>query len=214
MEICFNLNHVFDDDVSLFIGSISSPLRKLNFFKIPIKKIRSNSKAIKFTRANLIVIEYNEIIVRRRPAMGMLQSMIEVPNDPRVLHKKKLIKDNIIKSFSMKLNQISKKINYSFSHFNLNIEIHYTKIKKIKFKNCKWLSLNKIENSGVPTVMKTVVKTIGAKPTKDVKINAILIGRFEKLNNPARAKSIIFNKVQPLLPLDLLSLSYKISPDK
>ena len=56
--------------------------------KIPIKKIQNNSKAIKFTRAYLIINEFNEILIRRRPAKGMLQSMIEIPSDPWVKYKK------------------------------------------------------------------------------------------------------------------------------
>ena len=126
--------------------------------KIPIKKNRSNSKTIKFTRAYLIVNEFNEILVRRRPAKGMLQSMIEVPNDAWVKHRKYLIRDNLIKSFSMKLFKFKKEIIYSFSHFDLDIKVYFAKVIKTKFKNYQWLSLTKIDNSGLPTVMKKIVK--------------------------------------------------------
>ena len=43
--------------------------------------------------------EFNEILVRRRPKKGMLQSMIEVPNDQWVKQKKKLVRNNFIKPF-------------------------------------------------------------------------------------------------------------------
>ena len=56
--------------------------------KIPIKKNKKNKKVIKFTRAYLIVNEFNEFIVRRRPSTGMLQSMIEFPNDLWANNKK------------------------------------------------------------------------------------------------------------------------------
>ena len=125
---------------------------------IPNKKTRSKSKEIKFTRAYLIVNEFSEILVRRRPAEGMLQSMIEVPNDLWVKDRKKLTRINLIKSFSIKLFKLKNKIIYSFSHFNLDIEVYFANVKKTKFKKYQWLSLTKIDNSGLPTVMKKIVK--------------------------------------------------------
>ncbi len=58
----------------------------------------------------------------------------------------------------MKLFKIKQKIIYSFSHFDLYIETYFTEVKKIKIKNYHWLSLNKINYSGLPTVMKKIVK--------------------------------------------------------
>ena len=126
--------------------------------EIPIKKIKSNSKKIKFTRAYIIVNEFNEILVRRRPKKGMLQSMIEVPNDQWIKQKKKLVRNNFIKSLSLKLVKLRKKSIYSFSHFDLYIEVYFTKVRKIKFKNYHWLSLTKIDNAGLPTVMRKIVR--------------------------------------------------------
>ena len=126
--------------------------------KIPFKKIQNKLKPKKYTRAYLIINEFNEILIRRRPSKGMLQSMIEVPNDSWVENKKNLIRDNLIKLFSIKLIKFRKKIIYSFSHFDLDIEIYYTKVRKKIFKNYKWLSLSKIDNFGFPTVMKRIVK--------------------------------------------------------
>ena len=126
--------------------------------KIPAKKIKNNLKSIKYTRAYLIINEFNEILIRRRPAKGMLQSMIEVPNDLWVENKKNLIRDSLIKLFSIKLLKFRKKIIYSFSHFDLYIEIYYTKVRKKRFKNHRWISLTKIDNFGLPTVMKKIVK--------------------------------------------------------
>ena len=125
--------------------------------KIPIKKTKNNSKAIKFTRVYLIVNEFNEILIRRRPAKGMLPSMIEVPNDAWAKHRKNLVRDNLIKSFSMKLFKLKEKIIYSFSHFDLDIEVYFAKVIKTRFKNYQWLSLTKIDNSGLPTVMRKIV---------------------------------------------------------
>ena len=88
----------------------------------------------------------------------MLQSMIEVPNDLWVENKKNLIRDSLIKLFSIKLLKFRKKIIYSFSHFDLYIEIYYTKVRKKRFKNHRWISLTKIDNFGLPTVMKKIVK--------------------------------------------------------
>ncbi len=126
--------------------------------KIPAKKIKNSLKSKKHTRAYLIVNEFNEILVRRRPAKGMLQSMIEIPNDLWVKNKKNLIKDNLIKLFSLKLSKLSEKIIYSFTHFDLHIEIYSTKVRKKRFKKYQWLSLSKVNNYGLPTVMKKIVQ--------------------------------------------------------
>ena len=126
--------------------------------KIPIKKIRNNSKVIKYTKAYLIVNEFNEILIRRRPAKGMLQSMMEVPNDAWVKNRKNLVRDNLVKSFSIKLLKLKEKIIYSFSHFDLDIKMYFAKVKKTNSKNYQWLSLTKIDNSGLPTIMRKIIK--------------------------------------------------------
>ena len=127
--------------------------------KIPAKKIKNNLKPKKYTRAYLIVNEFNEILIRRRPSKGMLQSMIEIPNDLWIENKKNLIRDNLIKLFSLKLSKLREKIIYSFSHFDLCIEIYFTKVRKKRFKNYQWLSLGKVDNFGFPTVMKKIIQT-------------------------------------------------------
>ena len=125
---------------------------------IPIKRAQNNPKEIKYTRAYLIVNEFNEILVRRRTETGMLQSMIEVPNDLWVKNRKNLVMDNFINSSSFKLFKLKEKNVYSFSHFDLYIEAYFARVKKIKIRKYLWLSLNKIDNSGLPTVMKKIVK--------------------------------------------------------
>ena len=89
----------------------------------------------------------------------MLQSMIEIPNDLWIENKKNLIRDNLIKLFSLKLSKLREKIIYSFSHFDLCIEIYFTKVRKKRFKNYQWLSLGKVDNFGFPTVMKKIIQT-------------------------------------------------------
>ena len=125
---------------------------------IPEKKINKNINKIKFTRAYLIINEFNEILVRRRPDTGMLQSMVEIPNDLWVENKKDLVKDNLLKTYNFKLYKINKSIIYSFSHFDLSIVTYFAKIKKKSIKNYKWIRLNKINSSGLPTVMKKIIK--------------------------------------------------------
>ena len=125
---------------------------------IPLRKFKINSKPIKLTRAYIIINEHNEIVVRRRSSSGMLQSMVEIPNDLWVNKKKQLERDGLIKLISKKFNKIKKSLIYSFSHFDLNVEIYFTKIKKRKFIKHRWLSLLKIDNSGMPTIMKKIIK--------------------------------------------------------
>ena len=125
---------------------------------IPVKNKNIKMKPKKFTRAYIILNQYNEVLLRRRPSHGMLQSMLEVPND-EWLDKKKLLKtDKIIKSLSIKHLKLIKKFIYIFNHYNLNVDIFYTLVSKKKIKNYSWLSLKKTMQSGLPTLMKKIIK--------------------------------------------------------
>ena len=97
---------------------------------IPVKVKKTTSKPKKFSRAYILLNEKNEILVRKRASKGMLASMLEVPNDDWV-EKKSLLRRDVI------VNEIQKKLirkgdlRYSFSHFDLYLEIFYKKIRKI-----------------------------------------------------------------------------------
>ena len=43
-------------------------------------------------------------------------------------------------------------------YFDLDITIYFTVVKKRKFQNHFWLSINKINTSGMPTIMKKIVR--------------------------------------------------------
>jgi len=124
---------------------------------IPFKKSILEKKKIRFTRAYIIVNDRNEILVNRRKSTGMLASMLEVPNDEWVDAKKQLNRHDIYKDLSVKYKKIGK-ITYSFSHFDLDIGIYKSKVVKKKYKNFNWIKSNKIDTSGMPTVMKAIVK--------------------------------------------------------
>ena len=87
----------------------------------------------------------------------MLASMLEVPNNEWVDAKKQLKRHDIYKDLSVKYKRIGK-ITYSFSHFDLDIGIYKSKVVKKKYKNFNWIKSNKIDTSGMPTVMKEIVK--------------------------------------------------------
>ena len=87
----------------------------------------------------------------------MLASMLEVPNDEWVDAKKQLTRHDIYNDLSVKYKRIGK-ITYSFSHFDLDIDIYKSKVMKKNYKNFNWIQSNKIDTSGMPTVMKEIVK--------------------------------------------------------
>ena len=99
----------------------------------------------------------NEVLVNRRKSKGMLASMLEVPIDEWGDVKKKLKRHDVYKDLSVKYKRIGK-ITYSFSHFDLDIGIYKSKVVKKKYKNFNWIKSNKIDTSGMPTVMKEIVK--------------------------------------------------------
>jgi adenine-specific DNA glycosylase len=49
-------------------------------------------------------------------------------------------------------------VEYSFSHFDLETEVFFTKVKKKIFTNQKWIKKSNINKAGLPTVMKKIVK--------------------------------------------------------
>ena len=75
--------------------------------------------------------------------------------------KKSLLRrDEIVKKIEKKLIRRDNFI-YSFSHFDLNLEIFFKEIRKIDYPKNKWLNIYKYSNSQLPTVMKKIVeKTI------------------------------------------------------
>ena len=126
---------------------------------IPVKVKKTTSKPKKFSRAYILINEKNEIIVRKRASKGMLASMLEVPNDDWVEKKSLLRRDVIINKLQKKLIRKGE-LNYSFSHFDLYVEIFYKKIRKIDYPKSKWLNINKYSNSQLPTVMKKILEII------------------------------------------------------
>ena len=123
---------------------------------IPIKIKSKLRRKKKFSRAYIFCNEKNEILVRKRSNNGMLASMLEVPNDNWVTNKKKLVQDKIIYKVINKM-LFKGSIEYSFSHFDLEIDVFYIMVKKNTFKNHKWLKINNINKAGFPTVMKKIV---------------------------------------------------------
>ena len=122
------------------------------------KKIKSKkSRMKKYTRAYIIINGSEEILVRRRASKGMLPSMLEVPNDKWVTEKKLLVRDSSISFFHKKFTKC-KPIVYSFSHFDLAIDIYFTKERKRKIKNHNWILLKNIAEIGMPTIMKKIVE--------------------------------------------------------
>ena len=124
---------------------------------IPFKPKKKSKKIIKYSRAYVLSNEKNEIIIRKRLGIGMLASMIEVPNDPWVNKKIELRSDKIIKKIKKKL-LLKGKIRYAFSHFDLYVDVFFAKIVKKNYSNVMWLSKNKIYSSGMPTAMKKIVE--------------------------------------------------------
>ena len=126
---------------------------------IPIKLKSKSIKRKKYTRAYIFYNEKNEILVRHRSPKGMLASMLEVPNDDWVMNKKNLIYDKIALKLKDKLKSKGS-VEYSFSHFDLETEVYFTKVKKEFFADQKWIKKNNIKNSGLPTVMKKIVEVV------------------------------------------------------
>lgn len=124
---------------------------------IPVKIKKNLQKIKKYSRAYIFFNEKNEILVRKRSSKGMLASMLEVPNDNWVLNKNKLSQDKIVHKIKTKMYSKGS-ILYSFSHFDLQTEVFFTKVKKNIFKNEKWIKKTNVNKSSLPTIMKKIVQ--------------------------------------------------------
>jgi len=89
----------------------------------------------------------------------MLPSMLEVPNDIWVINKKNLVYDKIALKLKNKL-ESKALVEYSFSHFNLETEVFFIKVKKKILPDNQWIKKNNIKKSGLPTVMKKIVQAV------------------------------------------------------
>ena len=125
---------------------------------IPKKNVKKTNKQKKYTRAYVILNNQKEILVRKRSSIGMLASMMEVPNDKWVINKKSLVCDKIALKLRKKM-QLKGRIKYSFSHFDLNVEVFLTSVRKNTFPKERWIKEINIDKSGLPTVMKKIVQT-------------------------------------------------------
>jgi len=125
---------------------------------IPTKTKSNTIKRKKFSRAYICLNENNEILLRKRNSKGMLASMLEVPNDKWVENKKSLMFDDIILNFKKKL-KLKGNLKYSFSHFDLETDVFFIKVRKNMFENYKWINKNKVKGSGLPTVMKQIIES-------------------------------------------------------
>tara|TARA_B100000029_G_scaffold516426_1_gene629761 strand:+ start:6739 stop:7797 length:1059 start_codon:yes stop_codon:yes gene_type:complete len=127
--------------------------------EIPFKIKKQTKKRKKYSRAYVFCNENNEILVRKRPSNGMLPSMLEVPNDIWVMNKKNLVYDKIALKLKNKL-ESKALVEYSFSHFKLETEVFFMKVKKKIFPDNQWIKKNNIKKSGLPTVMKKIVQAV------------------------------------------------------
>ncbi len=124
---------------------------------IPIKLNKKMNKKKKYTRAYIFLNEKNEILVRRRSSKGMLPSMLEVPNDKWQSTEKKLIYDKIVEKFKQNF-KYKGYVEYNFSHFQLHTKVYLQKIEKNTFPKSNWIKKREINKSGLPTIMKKIVK--------------------------------------------------------
>ena len=124
---------------------------------IPLKLKNKSSKRKKYSRAYIFYNEKNEILVRKRSSEGMLPSMLEIPNDNWVINKKSLVYDKIVLKLKNKL-EYKGSLAYSFSHFDLSTEVFFAKVKKKCFSNQKWIKINCVDTSSLPTVMKKIIQ--------------------------------------------------------
>ena len=70
------------------------------------------------------------------------------------------IQNEILDAFHKTKNKMYSKgsIEYSFSHFDLEIEVFFIKVKKNILKDQKWIKKSNINKSSFPTVMKKIIE--------------------------------------------------------
>ena len=84
-------------------------------------------------------------------------SMLEVPTDNWLKSKNSLTIDKRILEIIKTKKKLSENISYSFSHFDLEIEIHISNIKKRKLNGFRWIHISKVKNAGLPSIMLKII---------------------------------------------------------
>ncbi len=130
--------------------------------KYPIKKLKK-PKPTRYGLAFVVTRIDGAILLRKRPASGLLASMAEVPGSnwdeggPAKLFQNR-------KKFAPlpgKWEKITKPVHHTFTHFHLNISVWYLLVDKNTRapKGHWWSTPNAIVNEPLPTLMRKIIST-------------------------------------------------------
>ena len=124
---------------------------------LPRKKSK-NKKNIRYGAVFWCVNVNNQVLVHRRKPNGLLGGMVAFPStrwtsDP-YLGSRISLEQPLPRNWTL----LPGIVRHPFTHFNLELKVMTAKINKSdRLKSGSWLSITKLENAGLPSVMKKVM---------------------------------------------------------
>ena len=120
-------------------------------------RLRKAAKPVRHTTAFILINNKNEILLRRRPAKGLLGGMMEVPSSPWLTHEPGS-KDppQMHAPAKAKWVVVPGQVRHIFSHFELRVAVFvaHTKRKGVGY----WVPLKAWEEEALPSVMRKIVR--------------------------------------------------------
>jgi A/G-specific adenine glycosylase len=120
------------------------------------KKKEKPKLPTRHTVAFLAVTQNGQILLRRRPAKGILAGMMEVPLAPfeeSPLAEKEALRHQPL---ALRWEQLSTQVRHTFTHFHLEIKILKASCPQPMTEGL-WASLEKLHDYALPTLMKKVL---------------------------------------------------------
>ena len=98
------------------------------------------------------------VLLRRRPARGLLGGMMEVPSGP---WGEEVLSDKARRAqapLDLDWELLPGMVRHTFTHFHLELEIYAAKAQRIGAVKGEWVAVHRLEAEALPSVMKKVVR--------------------------------------------------------
>lgn len=123
------------------------------------RRIKAKPKVVRRAIAFVLVNDRDEILLRKRPAKGLLGGMMEVPSSEWIQGKMPSLKA-VLGGAPAKADWtlMSGFVKHIFSHFELEIGVAVGMTKKKSSMKDTWVPISELKNEALPTVMRKILK--------------------------------------------------------
>jgi A/G-specific adenine glycosylase len=122
------------------------------------RKFAEKKRPQKYGAVYWVTDSKGRILVHRRPQKGLLGGMAGLPTSNWTETKAKIAHPQIIGEHIGRSRVIRMKVEHTFTHFDLRLDLHRLEVKNLKAEDHFWVEAGKIGETGLPTVFKKAQK--------------------------------------------------------